>query len=61
MKLREEKLHKQTKPYELPPRTEVVSLKNNITHKNFEIYMPEMASMEKVKIATDMLGKLSLN
>ncbi|XP_072592693.1 transmembrane protein 232 isoform X2 [Vulpes vulpes] len=26
MKRREEKLHKQTKPYELPPRTEVVSL-----------------------------------
>ncbi|XP_027460837.2 transmembrane protein 232 isoform X2 [Zalophus californianus] len=26
MKRREEKLHKQTKPYELPPRTEVISL-----------------------------------
>ncbi|XP_004678536.1 PREDICTED: transmembrane protein 232 [Condylura cristata] len=29
MKRREEKLHKQTKPYELPPRTEVVHQKRN--------------------------------
>ncbi|XP_031304651.2 transmembrane protein 232 [Camelus dromedarius] len=34
MKRREEKLHKQTKPYELPPRTEVVSLEKKMTPQN---------------------------
>ncbi|XP_058512299.1 transmembrane protein 232 isoform X1 [Ochotona princeps] len=34
MKKREEKLHKKTKPYELPPRTEAVSLEKNVTQKS---------------------------
>ncbi|XP_053767300.1 transmembrane protein 232 isoform X2 [Desmodus rotundus] len=31
MKRREEKLHKKTKPYELPPRTEVIALEEKLT------------------------------
>ena len=31
MKRREEKLHKQTRPYELPPRAEEVSLEKKMT------------------------------
>ncbi|XP_006754331.1 PREDICTED: transmembrane protein 232 isoform X1 [Myotis davidii] len=34
MKKREEKLHKQTKPYELPPRTEAISLEGKMTPPN---------------------------
>uniref|UniRef100_A0A8D1Z2M5 Transmembrane protein 232 n=1 Tax=Sus scrofa TaxID=9823 RepID=A0A8D1Z2M5_PIG len=34
MKRREEKLHKQTKPYELPPRTEVISSEKKMTPQN---------------------------
>ncbi|XP_037386214.1 transmembrane protein 232 isoform X2 [Talpa occidentalis] len=34
MKRREEKLHKQTKPYELPPRTEVISSEKKLTLPN---------------------------
>ncbi|CAK6444420.1 unnamed protein product [Pipistrellus nathusii] len=34
MKKREEKLHKQTKPYELPPRTEVISSEAKMTSPN---------------------------
>ncbi|XP_006747119.1 transmembrane protein 232-like, partial [Leptonychotes weddellii] len=42
MKRREEKLHKQTKPYELPPRTEVISLEIKQPPK-IEVHMPEIA------------------
>ncbi|KAM6148472.1 transmembrane protein 232 [Erethizon dorsatum] len=59
MKQREEKLHKKTKPYELPPGTEVISLEKKITHRNTGVYIPEIASTEKIKIATYTLGKLS--
>ncbi|XP_036164226.1 transmembrane protein 232 [Myotis myotis] len=34
MKKREEKLHKQTKPYELPPRTEAISLEGKMISPN---------------------------
>lgn len=34
MRKREEKLHKQTKPYELPLRTEVISLEKKMTPQN---------------------------
>ncbi|XP_014649623.1 PREDICTED: transmembrane protein 232 [Ceratotherium simum simum] len=34
MKRREEKLHKQTKPYELPPRTEEISLEKKMPPQN---------------------------
>lgn len=34
MKRREEKLHKQTRPYELPPKTEVISLEKKMTPQN---------------------------
>lgn len=38
MKRREEKLRKQTKPYELPPRTEVISLENKMSPQNWGPY-----------------------
>ncbi|XP_004377069.1 transmembrane protein 232 [Trichechus manatus latirostris] len=50
MKKREEKLHKQTKPYELPPRTEVISLENKIRPKEIEPHMPEVHCKKDTEI-----------
>ncbi|XP_006161171.1 transmembrane protein 232 [Tupaia chinensis] len=50
MKKREEKLHKQTKPYELPPRTEVIKLEKKLSRSKIEIYMPKIHSMKEPKI-----------
>lgn len=52
MKRREEKLHKQTKPYELPPRTEVISLEAKKGPSQIEIHMPEIHCIKETKIAT---------
>lgn len=38
MKRREEKLCKQTKPYELPPRAEVISLEKKMRPQNWGPY-----------------------
>ncbi|XP_012502822.1 PREDICTED: transmembrane protein 232 [Propithecus coquereli] len=51
MKKREEKLHKQTKPYELPPRTEVPSLEKKMTPQKIEVYMPEIHNPKDTKKA----------
>ncbi|KAM5168798.1 transmembrane protein 232 [Callospermophilus lateralis] len=42
MKRREEKLHKQTKPYELPQMTEAISLEKEMSHKKMEFTLPEI-------------------
>ena len=48
MKRREEKLHKQTKPYELPPRTKEVSVEKKMTPAT-EVHMPEIRCMKETK------------
>ncbi|XP_006886768.1 PREDICTED: transmembrane protein 232 [Elephantulus edwardii] len=40
MKKREEKLHKNTKPYELPPRTEIIPLEDKTKCKDIEGHIP---------------------
>ncbi|KAM6224305.1 transmembrane protein 232 [Rhynchocyon petersi] len=42
MKKREEKLHKKTKPYELPLGTEVIPLENKPKCEKIEVHMPEI-------------------
>ncbi|XP_073089185.1 transmembrane protein 232 [Manis javanica] len=51
MKRREEKLHKHTKPYELPTRTEVISLEKKMTPK-IEVHGPEIQYMKETRIDT---------
>ncbi|XP_023403273.1 transmembrane protein 232 [Loxodonta africana] len=52
MKKREEKLHKQTKPYELPPRTEVISLESKVRPKEIEPHVPEAHCKKDTEIIT---------
>lgn len=59
MKRREEKLHKQTKPYELPPRTEVISLERKMTSPNWDPCARN--SLHKRDQDSYMLGKRSPN
>lgn len=58
MKRREEKLHKKTKPYELPPRTEVIALEEKLT-QNWELYARN--SLHEKDQNSYMLGKISSN
>lgn len=59
MKKREEKLHKQTKPYELPPRTEVISSEVKIISPNWDPCARN--SLHKRDQDSYMLGKSSSN
>lgn len=59
MKKREEKLHKQTKPYELPPRTEVISSEAKMTSPNRDPCARN--SLHKRDQDSYMLGKSSSN
>uniref|UniRef100_G1SXI3 Transmembrane protein 232 n=1 Tax=Oryctolagus cuniculus TaxID=9986 RepID=G1SXI3_RABIT len=52
MRKREEKLHKQTKPYELPPRTQVISIEKTMTPQKIEIHRFTTVSMKETKIST---------
>ncbi|XP_007945789.1 transmembrane protein 232 [Orycteropus afer afer] len=52
MKKREEKLHKQTKPYELPPRTEIISLENKTRPRETEAHMPEVHCKKNTDVIT---------
>lgn len=58
MKRREEKLHKKTKPYELPPRTEVIALEKKMT-QNREPYARNL--LHEKDQDSYMLGKMSSN